>query len=358
MLNNISSNYPWQKWPHRQYLLSQTRARLSLAERGAFADLKDIAATQTPFGSVPNDDNAIAGWLMISLKQWLKIKTQVLADWLLDGGRYFLPLLINNASDQEERTIPAIEQPNIKATQPTQNKTKEISPELSAVRAEAARLSHQKRRDNNKQKLQNDLQNSNLQIANDLQTCNLQIAKPVQNGGIKGGDLDLEQDLDKNFVVVNQTIANKQSAHEIANLATQQQTTKFFMHFDFKVEPSELEPFLIKLDVPMTKHSSHALGNFVAHYVPKNFKNTRDEWIYQYAKWLQREKETPVDKSVDNSSPKPTKLAAAFIQPVKPLWETMADKKAQQQAQQPKAESALAASALAQIKKSVGLKEA
>lgn len=362
MLNNIPSIYPWQKWPHRQYLLSQTRARLSLAERGAFADLKDIAATQTPFGSIPSDDSALAGWLMISLKQWLKIKAQVLADWVLDNDRYFLPMLINTACSDQEESYPQVNSlipSNSMELTTAKTKTKEVSPELSAARSQAAYASHQKRRENKDAKQQN----SNLQIANDLQNelqnSNLQIsnlAKPLQNGGIKGGDLDLEQDLNKDLVVVNQTVANNQNAHDIAKPATLQQTTKFFMHFDFCVEPHELEPFLTKLQIPMTKHTSQAFGSFVSYYVTKSYQNTREQWIYQYAKWLKREKETPID----NLPPQPTKLAAAFIQPVKPLWETMAEQKAQRQAAPIKDPQQLAAAeqALAQVRKKLGLKAA
>jgi hypothetical protein len=128
------------------------------------------------------------------------------------------------------------------------------------------------------------------------------------------------------------------------------------MPFDFSIQPSELEPFMLKLDVPMTKHSSTTLNHFVAHYLPKSYQNTRDEWIYQYAKWLKREKETPTE----NLPPQPTKLAAAFIQPVKPLWETMAEQKAQRQAAPIKDPQQLAAAeqALAQVRKKLGLKAA
>lgn len=353
MFNNIPSIYPWQKWPHRQYLLSQTRARLSLAERGAFSDLKDIAATQTPFGSIPNDDNAIAGWLMISVKQWLKIKINVLADWILDNGRYFLPMLIETAHNIEETHETILLKSTISTT-PKSNKTKEPSPELSAVRSQAAYASHQKRRDNKEAREKN----SKLQLANDLQTklqnSNLQIAKPLQNGGIKGGDLDLEQDLNKDLVVVNQAIVNNQNAHKIEKSATPQQTTKFFMNFDFKIEPSELEPFMAKLEVPMSKHSSHTLGNFISYYVTKSYQNTRQEWVFQYAKWLERQREEQIEQPTITSKP-----VAEFIQPVKPLWEILDEQKQQQQANAKTAEQlAKGDDALANLRKQLGLKAA
>ena len=113
---------------------------------------------------------------------------------------------------------------------------------------------------------------------------------------------------------------------------------------------------MAKLDVPMAKHTHQTFGHFVSYYVTKDFKNTRDEWIYQYALWLKREK----DKPVDNTLPQPTKLAAAYIQPVKPLWETMAEQKAQRQAAPVKdpQQRAAAEQALAQVRKKLGLKAA
>ena len=352
---NIQS-LPWLKFSHESYLVSEFKAKASAIAKAAYFDLLCFAMKQSPALSLPNCDDALAGWASLTLDAWQQIKDIVLSQFSLnqDDNRYYSPMLVELYSSPSN------------STELTPHNSGELHQIKKRAKTNAERQKEYKERkkgnvtgntETNEPVTPSNAE-SNAPVTPSNATGNEKVtasnADFVTFGGIKGGDLDLDQDLNKDFVVVNQTHANKQSAHEIANLATQQQTTKFFMHFDFKIEPSELEPFLIKLDVPMTKHSSHALGNFVSYYVTKSYQNTRDEWIYQYAKWLQREKETPVDKS----SPQPTKLAAEFIQPVKPLWETLADKKAQQQAQQPKAESALAASALAQIKKSVGLKAA
>ena len=347
---NIQS-LPWLKFAHEAYLVSEFKAKANAIAKAAYFDLLCFAMKQSPALSLPNCDDALAGWASLTLEAWQQIKDIVLSQFSLNpnDNRYYSPMLV------ELYSLPS------NSTELKPHNSGELH-QIKKRTSSAERMANKRARDKLKASQQ---AQCDANVSLNTVTCDNHVthqasqvtAQSVTLGG-KGGDLDLKLENLEKEVVVNTDFLNNQSVTPCNAVTpksvTPHTTTKFCIPFDFTVEPSELEPFMAKLEVPMTKHTSSTLNHFVAHYLAKDFKNTRDEWIYQYAKWLQREKETPVD----NSSPQPTKLAAEFIQPVKPLWETLADKKAQKQAQQPKAESALAASALAQIKKSVGLKAA
>jgi len=343
---NIQS-LPWFKFAHDAYLVSEFKAKANALAKAAYFDLLCFAMKQSPALSLPNCDEVLAGWASLTLEAWQQIKHLVLSQFCLnqDDNRYYSPMLVELYSEANHET-----------NTPAQPK-RQRSPSAERVARHRAK---QKALANVTTAVTHDVTPPcNADVTPQTVTSNATVTPVTVTLGGKGGDLDLKLENLEKEVVVSKDFLNNQSTLDVTPKAvTSHTTTKFCMPFDFTVEPSELAPFMAKLDVPMTKHSGHTLNHFVAHYLAKDFKNTRDEWIYQYALWLKREKDKPVDKPQDNPSPQPTKLAAEFIQHVKPLWETLADKKAQQQAQQPKAESALAASALAQIKKSMGLKAA
>ena len=343
---NIQS-LPWFKFAHDAYLVSEFKAKANALAKAAYFDLLCFAMKQSPALSLPNCDEVLAGWASLTLEAWQQIKHLVLSQFCLnqDDNRYYSPMLVELYSEANHET-----------NTPAQPKRQRSS---SAERV-ARHRAKQKALTNVTTAVTHDVTPPfNADVTPQTVTSNATVTPVTVTLGGKGGDLDLKLENLEKEVVVSKDFLNNQSRLDVTpKSVTPHTTTKFCMPFDFTVEPSELAPFMAKLDVPMTKHSGHTLNHFVAHYLAKDFKNTRDEWIYQYALWLKREKDKPVDKPQDNPSPQPTKLAAEFIQHVKPLWETLADKKAQQQAQQPKAESALAASALAQIKKSMGLKAA
>ena len=346
---NIQS-LPWFKFGHDAYLISEFKAQASAAAKAAYLDLLCYAMKQSPALSIPNCDEVLAGWASLTLNAWQQIKDLVLSQFSLnqDDNRYYSPMLVELYSSPSNST----------------ELTPHNSGELHQIKKRSSGAERMaKKRERDKLKASQQAQ-CDANVSQNTVTCDTDVthqASPVTAPSVtlggKGGDLELRlENLDKNVVVVNTDVLTKQSVTSRHNVP-QTQTTTFCMHFDFKVEPNELEPFMAKLNVPMAKHTSSTLNHFVAHYLPKNFKNTRDEWIYQYAKWLQREKEMPVDNLPSQSA----KLAAAFIQPVKPLWETMAEQKAQRQAEatSKKPEQLAAAdAAFSEIKKKLGLKAA
>lgn len=353
---NIQS-LPWFKFGHDAYLISEFKAQASAVAKAAYFDLLCYAMKQSPALSLPNCDNVLAGWASLTLDAWQQIKDLVLSQFSLnqEDNRYYSPMLVELYSSPSN------------STELTPHNSGELH-QIKKRSSSAERMAKKRERDKLKASQQTasdaNVSQNTVTCVNDVtQQASQVTAQSVTLGG-KGGDLDLRLENLEKEVVVNKDFVTKQSVtpcNAVTPKSVTQHTTTFCMHFDFKVEPSELEPFMAKLDVPMTKHTSTTLNHFVAYYLPKNFKNTRDEWVYQYAKWLKREKETPVDKTVDNSLPQPTKLAAAYIQPVKPLWETMAEQKAQRQAEataKNPEQLAAADAAFAEMKKKLGLKAA
>lgn len=334
---------PWLKFAHEAYLLSEFKAKACAVAKAAYFDLLCFAMKQTPALSLPNDDTILANWASTTLEVWQQIKATVLAQFSFnqDDNRYYSPMLIKLYSDTntEPQASQAPRKRSSSAERVARHRAKQKTPVTHDVTPPC-----------------------NTDVTPVTVTSNTHVTPSNVTLGGKGGDLEFRLENLEKEVVVNKDFLTKQSVTPCNAVTpksvTPQTTTKFCMHFDFKVEPSELAPFMSHFKVPMSKHTPNHLNHFVAHYLTKGFKNTRIEWVYQYAMWLKREKEETVDKSVDNLSAQVTKSAADFIQPVKPLWETLAERKAEREAQPPKNESALAALALAQIKKSVGLKAA
>lgn len=349
---NIQS-LPWFKFAHDAYLVSEFKAKANAFAKAAYLDLLCYAMKQTPALSLPNDDNVLAGWASLALDAWLQIKELVLSQFSFNqnDNRYYSPMLNELYSEKEQPQANEQQAPRKRA------KTNAERQAEYKARKKGNGTGNGTGNENSNESVTASHTTSNEQVtpSNEIVTASNATGneKTLLLGG-KGGDLDLEQDLNKDLVVVNQTVANNQNAHDIAKPATLQQTTKFFMSFDFNIEPIELEPFLTKLQVPMTKHTSQAFGSFVSYYVTKSYQNTREQWVYQYAKWLEREKQQPAD----NSPTTHAKPASEFILPVKPLWETLAERKAERESSAPKTETQAAALALAQIKKTVGLKAA
>lgn len=337
---NIQS-LPWLKFAHDAYLVSEFKAKANAFAKAAYLDLLCYAMKQTPALSLPNDDNVLAGWASLALEAWLQIKELVLSQFSFNqnDNRYYSPMLIELYSDTE--------QPKAN-TQVTPKRAKTNAERQADYRARKAAEKEALRNAQNNEVVTPQTVTCNAYVTASNVTCN---EKSLHLGG-KGGDLEFRLDnLDKNIVVTD--IVTNQSVTP-CNAVTPQQTTKFFMNFDFKIEPSELEPFMAKLEVPMSKHSSHTLGNFISYYVTKSYQNTRQEWVFQYAKWLERQREEVVEQPTTTSKP-----VAEFIQPVKPLWEILAEQKQQQQANAKTAEQlAKGDDALANIRKQLGLKAA
>lgn len=330
---NIQS-LTWFKFAHDAYLVSEFKAKANAFAKAAYLDLLCYAMKQTPALSLPNDDNVLAGWASLALDAWLQIKELVLSQFSFNqnDNRYYSPMLnelYNEANTEHYSTAPQ-KQRSSSAERVARHRAKQKALQVTSDVTPPC----------------------NAPVTPQTVTSNANVTPVTVTMGGKGGDLELRLDnLDKNIVVTD--IVTNQSVTP-CNAVTPQQTTRFKMPFDFNVSIEELQPFMAKLEVPITKHNSHHLNHFVAHYLATDFKNTREQWIFQYAKWLERQREEVVEQPTTTSKP-----VAEFIQPVKPLWEILAEQKQQQQANAKTAEQlAKGDDALANIRKTLGLRAA
>lgn len=172
---------PWIKLDHISYLHSEFRAKASVQARYAYHELVNIAPMQTPSFSIPNDDAVIAGWLNISVKQWLKVRDLVLSQFSLgEDGRFYCTMLVEIYSNKQEQ----------KENVTTQKRS-----------TSAERMAKKRQRDNTNVSHQNkcDAKCDAVVTACDSNVTQANVtsdAMSVTNGGIKGGDLDLDLDKD------------------------------------------------------------------------------------------------------------------------------------------------------------------
>lgn len=317
-------NLPWLKFAHESYLVSEFKAKASAIAKAAYFDLLCFAMKQSPALSLPNCDDALAGWASLTLEAWQQIKDIVLSQFSLNpnDNRYYSPMLIELYSEASSEN-----------NSPAQQKSQRSS---SAERVARHRA---------KQKQSN--ADVTPHVTHQNVTCNADVTPVTVTLGGKGGDLDLKLENLEKEVVVNTVFLNNESTLDVTpcnavtpKRVTQHTTTKFCIPFDFNVEPSELQPFIDKLEVPMAKHTSQTLNHFVAHYLAKDFKNTRDEWIFQYAMWLKREKDKPVVNPTTpmpngEQPPKPKEPAPPVrLADDRPAWMVYAERNAAKQAAQ------------------------
>ena len=181
----MSQSYPWLKLPHREYLVSLTYKALKPVERLAFIELVMFAHTQEN-NALPDNDKFLAAWASMSLKQWLKVKANVLTEWLLVDGFWQLP------------TWFVIEQPTPKNTTNDTDNNVTAKQQRNAERQKRYRERNANRNDVTQESVtRNADSNATVTHSNVTRNAN-ECNESVTIGGIKGGDLDLdlEQDLD------------------------------------------------------------------------------------------------------------------------------------------------------------------
>lgn len=336
---NIQS-LPWLKFCHNHYLVSEFRGKASITAKVAYFELLCFAMKQSPALSIPNDDRVLAGWTGISQNQWLKIKDLVLSQFILNptDNRYYSPMLVELYSDNERHQPAEAKQPR--------------KPSSSAERM-ARKRERDKLKASQQQESDANVSPANVTCDNDVTGRASHVTdKSVTLGG-KGGDVELrtENEDKKTVVVVREPV--QQTPFPTT-------TTKFSMFFDFQIQTANFDLLMQKFNVAQSKNTTDNLINFVGHYLGSSYQNTQAEWELHYVKWLKREKDKPV-ASVATPEATPNKTPAPLvIVDVKPLWETIAEQKAQREAIPPKDPQKLAAAdaAFAEMKKKLGLKAA
>lgn len=216
LTNADQSGFQWCKFAHIEYLLDPEVNALSLEAQGVFLRLMSYAAMEVPFASLPDDIQYLVKMAGFKLpeqnsKSFSKayqhaqmiVKAVLEAAFILcSDERYYMPLLTNQLThDVKSNESTTTGQDNTK-TSPTVRK-RSSSTERMARKRDRERL------------LKEQQSNSDAShVTPESVTCDGSDAKcdavtdsvtpkashvtgsSVTNGGIKGGDLDLDSDLD------------------------------------------------------------------------------------------------------------------------------------------------------------------
>lgn len=125
-ITNHVNGFPWLKFGHESYLFGEFRANANSIAKAAFLDLICYSAKQTPAFSLPANDKTLAGWVQITLNQWLKVKDLVLSQFTLgDDGRYHCNMLTDLYQDYDADK----EQHSDEPSTPKEPKTRSTSAE-------------------------------------------------------------------------------------------------------------------------------------------------------------------------------------------------------------------------------------
>lgn len=82
------------------YLLSKSRVTLKPLLRLAFLELSFYALVQKN-KCLPDNDKIISSLVGLSVKQWQKIKNDVLEEWLLIDGYWYVPKWLTVEADKK-----------------------------------------------------------------------------------------------------------------------------------------------------------------------------------------------------------------------------------------------------------------
>ncbi len=216
LTNADQSGFQWCKFAHIEYLLDPEVNALSLEAQGAFLRLMSYAAIEVPFGSLPDDIQHLIKMVGFKLpdqnnKAFIKAyqHAQSVVKAVLDAAfilcsdeRYYMPLLTNQLThDVKSNESTTTGQDNTK-TSPTVRK-RSSSTERMARKRDRERLLKEQQNNSDAshvtpQSVTCDGSDAKCDAVTDSVTPKAShvTGSSVTNGGIKGGDLDLDSDLD------------------------------------------------------------------------------------------------------------------------------------------------------------------
>ena len=264
----MSQSYPWLKLPHREYLVSISYAALKPVERLAFLELVMIAHTQEN-KALPDNDNALAGWAKLSTKQWLKIKANVFTEWLLIDGYWMLPAWFNVESSQENKA--STNQDNVTPKQ-----------KRNAERQKRYRERNAKCNTVTQDSVTRNATVTHSDVTRNAVECN----ESVTNGGVKGGDLDLDQEF------------NSQTK-------TREAEKKSSRFFDDELRP-DVNALNAKLGANLItqKFIDENLFSFNAHYETQQL--TDNQRLAKWINWFKSEEAKKQAQTIQRPNKTPT----------------------------------------------------
>ena len=191
----MNTQFRWFKFDALAFLLDPAVMVLSLAEQGALVRLMAHASRQQPFASIPADPAQQAAMVGMTPARWSKMAGRVLALWVQQDDRWLCPMMLDLLTADS-------------ASAPAPEEKQAVTPDRNANAQRQKRYRESKRNatvtpDRNATVTRNVTRNAesvtrnadrNATVTGDTVTGN---AKTVTLEGGKGGDLDLEKELDQ-----------------------------------------------------------------------------------------------------------------------------------------------------------------
>lgn len=235
---------PWLKFSHESYIFN-FRVGTKAVVKAAYLDLLCLCMKQTPALSIPNDDQFLADWCDLTLKSWLKIKDQVLSQFVLnsDNNRYYSIMLVENYQDFDQ------EQTN--NNQPKQR-----------AKTNAQRQADYRARQDAQRNANNERNASNEAVT--------QHNEPRNESNVTQLDKELNKNININPVLLVQPTVETPTA-----------ATTGLVCIDF------FKPTLSSLS-NVTKHNEKTLHKFITYNQGKSLPQAELDKLYDY--WLSIEK--------------------------------------------------------------------
>lgn len=308
----MNTQFRWFKFDALTFLLDPAVMVLTLAEQGALVRLMAHASRQQPFASIPANPAQQAAMVGLTPAQWGKMASRVLALWVQDGDRWLCPMMLDLLTADS-------------ASAPAPEEKQAVTPDRNANAQRQKRYrDNQRNADRNAKAVTRNADtvtqtvtrnaDRNATVTGDTVTRN---AQTVTLEGGKGGDLDLEQELDQEVKKRSSSSAGEQAS---AGAKEEKTFSDSLPDFTAKKSAPDQKPlsefFPDRPALPPSQWLAHAKTDYphedhLKHWV--NFRNrfwsktgdcrTYADWEAAYLGWIGRE--NPAKAVVKPASAKP-----------------------------------------------------
>lgn len=184
----MNAQFRWFKFDALTFLLNPAVMVLSLAEQGALVRLMAHASRQQPFASIPADPAQQAAMVGLTPARWGKMAGRVLALWVQQGDRWLCPMMLDlltaETATEESPAVTPERNANAQRQKRYRDNQRNADRNAKAVTRNADTVTQTVTRNADR----------NATVTGDTVTRN---AQTVTLEGGKGGDLDLEKELDQ-----------------------------------------------------------------------------------------------------------------------------------------------------------------
>jgi uncharacterized protein YdaU (DUF1376 family) len=288
----MNAQFRWFKFDALTFLLNPAVMVLNLAEQGALVRLMAHASRQQPFASIPADPAQQAAMVGLTSARWGKMAGRVLALWVQQGDRWLCPMMLDLlTADTTTEESPA------------------VTPDRNANAQRQKRYrDNQRNADRNAKSVTRNADTVTQTVTRNAQTVTLE--------GGKGGDLDLEKELDQEVKKRSSSSASVgASLPEFTSKPAAADAQSLAEAFpDRPASPPADWLALAKADYPQADHSGEWV-KFRNHFWPlTGDRRTLAKWQSAWLGWVGRAG-SAVPKAATKTAKQPAGAGAAVNAP-------------------------------------------